>query len=748
MSLESTLFEARAKDKFQKKEFTEALELMTQAILVEPENMDYLENALILAREYVKSPEQTLNITGQMLILEPKNTQALLNSAWALNDLERNQEAYDFFKATLEVATNRDEILETRSGIGISSYFLGKYEEAKYQLEAIVEAYDNWTEGYAYLGWTHYYLDTLEKAKSYFDKAIEISEEVYPFAHGGRGLVYCELKEYDLAIEDLSIGLLENTTWVEGYGKRGWSLFEIPYYQNKMELAIADFSKVIELMGEDVHSYAHVVRGLAYYEQEEYASAASDLQIGVLENFGWARGYATLGWSLYRIAQNQDDYLEAKKQFDKAIAIDDSDNTFSYGGRGFVNYELEKYEEAVADISIALEGDKEWSLGYEKRGWSFYEISEYGGKNEEAMADFNKSIELISGPENSYAHMGRGLIQYENADYKQAAADLLIAIEGNPTWGRGLMMCGWTLYRDGKKPADYLQAIEIFNKAMELEDEYYFQSQFGRGLTYYYLEDYRNAAADLAAAHSAKPEVGVIRMYLAFSYAVLKEYENAEDIIVKMLEADRNDCDANRLLGDFAILRKDAEKAKIYYEKSYAVCKNSCVLKSLAKVEQHQGEDVNNQKAFELLSKAYEMQKEENLCFCATVELIHAHLQGIGTHVSEQAAEKLIHEGLKRKNDHEKFNCMVAYCYHTGIIFDKDPKKALDILKKDVAQYPNRMLEWYYIAVLEQELGYLEATTTKNMVIHGINQIEAAFFEAVQEALAKNEPLPFLYPVK
>lgn len=108
------------------------------------------------------------------------------------------------------------------------------------------------------------------------------------------------------------------------------------------------------------------------------------------------------------------------------------------------------------------------------------------GRGELAEATFSKALQID--PHNAHAHLGLGILLYDNEKYRQAADRLKLAIENDP----------------------------------ELAEAYRFQ-----GLSYLRLKQMRDSFAHFTKAVEISPDDSVARNNLAAIYMVDKEYDKA-----------------------------------------------------------------------------------------------------------------------------------------------------------------------------------------------------------------------------
>jgi tetratricopeptide (TPR) repeat protein len=122
------------------------------------------------------------------------------------------------------------------------------------------------------------------------------------------------------------------------------------------------------------------------------------------------------------IAQRGETYLlmerypEAIADFSRAIELDSEDKG-AISARGYTYRLIERYPEAIADFSRAIELDPEDDWALTQRGYIYQLVESYP----EAIADFNRAIALNS--ENEGAIAQRGEVYLLLGKYEQALQD-------------------------------------------------------------------------------------------------------------------------------------------------------------------------------------------------------------------------------------------------------------------------------------------------------------------------------------
>ncbi len=194
------------------------------------------------------------------------------------------------------------------------------------------------------------------------------------------------------------------------YYDRGLAYYE----QNKYDLAIADYTKAIEL--DPKYAKAYIWRGGAYNNQKNYDLALSDYNKAIELDPKYVNAYCSRG-SSYEAQKNYD---LALSDYNKAIELDPK-HACAYTKRGIAYNRENKYDRAIADYTKAIELDPKYALAYYKRGNAYDDLKKY----DLAIADFSKAIELDPNYADAYNNRGLaykaiGKTTEANADFKTA----------------------------------------------------------------------------------------------------------------------------------------------------------------------------------------------------------------------------------------------------------------------------------------------------------------------------------------
>ncbi len=254
------------------------------------------------------------------------------------------------------------------------------------------------------------------------------------------------------------------------------------------------------------------------------------------------------------------DYLGALQTMDDMVASY-PDQALAYIGRGLMLDSLNKYDDAVADYTKAIELDPEESNGYINRANTYSKQDKF----EKALADYTKAIELDPTEPDTYSD--RGSLYGENGYYDEALADFDKALEMNPESLIAHIYRGALYENTGeldKALEDYQQAVKInpqsadahnsigtiynqqgkldealteFNRAIALNPQFA-TAYSGRGTVYDAQGKYDEAIADFETAINLEPKYADAYYNLGITYKNQDQLDLAVDAFTRSIALD------------------------------------------------------------------------------------------------------------------------------------------------------------------------------------------------------------------
>ncbi len=219
----------------------------------------------------------------------------------------------------------------------------------------------------------------------------------------------------------------------------------------------------------------------------------------------------TRGRALYFL--DRDD--EAIADLTAALEVDPAD-TRTLCFRGDCYQWLGRSADALADYDQVIELDPDYSYGFGSRGRTYLRL----GRRDEAISDFSRAIELD--PDYRWAIASRGQVYRQAGQYDRAITDYNRAIELDPTYTWAIAQRGETYRVAGKYP----QALSDFDRAIEFNPDYAWAIA-SRGQTYGQSHQYDRAITDYNRAIELDPSYAWAIARRAEIYRLTGDYQQA-----------------------------------------------------------------------------------------------------------------------------------------------------------------------------------------------------------------------------
>ncbi len=247
----------------------------------------------------------------------------------------------------------------------------------------------------------------LEKTKDYSGAVVNYTIAIKTDSTGigayyHRGMVKFQIPDFAGAIQDFNktIELCSNiAVGKESAEMRAGKFYANSYFYRaeaefrifKYRLAIIDYSqamlKAIDSMGDAYNGRGRAKKRLADYYHGEYTDAISDFDKGIQLEPHKVFGYYHRGTAEY----NAKNYEAALKDFTQSVSMDNTDAD-KYFWLAMVQSKLKSFAIAVSNFSKAIELNPYMDAAYENRGLAEIELNRY----DEAHADLTKAAKLKS----------------------------------------------------------------------------------------------------------------------------------------------------------------------------------------------------------------------------------------------------------------------------------------------------------------------------------------------------------------
>jgi len=228
-----------------------------------------------------------------------------------------------------------------------------------------------------------------------------------------------------------------------------------------------------------------------------------------------------------------------------------------YTQRGMVYAEKGKQERALADYNKALELDSVYASAYDKRSVLYLYQKEHG----KALADLNKALELE--PNNAGYYYHRGMLYHLQENSAMALADYDKALDLDPTNAAVYESRG----RLCALQDDLEAALADFSKVLKL-DPNNAEAYCRRGVLYQRKNDSANALADFNRALELDPKNDSILSDRGHVYLLQNDLERALADISRVVERNPSNARAYNNRGYVYFLQNSLDRALADYDKA------------------------------------------------------------------------------------------------------------------------------------------------------------------------------------
>jgi tetratricopeptide (TPR) repeat protein len=195
------------------------------------------------------------------------------------------------------------------------------------------------------------------------NKAIELNPEYYE-AYAHRATMYHAIGKDEEALVDVNVAIKADENNVDLL-KLKTNIF---YAFGEYKAAVAGFSAVLKIEKNDYESF--VLRGIANLKLKQYETVLSDFEQAIALNPNYSFAYeARADYYTYTL---NNEFAKAVEDYSKAIDLmtaekKKNNQAFLYNNRGFANYNLGKFDEAILDIEQSLKLSPKNSYAYKNR---------------------------------------------------------------------------------------------------------------------------------------------------------------------------------------------------------------------------------------------------------------------------------------------------------------------------------------------------------------------------------------------
>jgi len=321
--------------------------------------------------------------------------------------------------------------------------------EALHDLEHVVKEAPNFPNIYHVKGDANSKLRRYSEAIADYDQALKSNpQDISSYLH--RAVAHKELGRWDEAIADYDRVIKINPNNAVAYINRGAA-------KNRKGLpkeAINDYDRAIKINPKDAVVYNN--RGGARCGLGEFEKAIADYDQAIKISPNFEAAIQGRRAALRKLGSYQPSVADYDQDIKK-----DSLNSLTYNNRGGAKYNAGRYAEAIADYTQAIKLNPKFAAAYSNRATAKLSLgndvgaladldqsikldstcvpcylnrgnikSGLAGRNQEALADFNRLITLR--PKEAASYLARGDFWYNRQNYRKAIEDYDRALERYP----------------------------------------------------------------------------------------------------------------------------------------------------------------------------------------------------------------------------------------------------------------------------------------------------------------------------
>ncbi|KAF9165873.1 TOM (translocase of outer membrane) complex component [Mortierella sp. AD011] len=423
-----------------------------------------------------------------------------------------------------------------------------------------------------------------------WDEAIRLYSQAIafhpdPVFYSNRAACYSIVGKFDKVIEDTTLALKMNPTYVKALGRRAHAYESTGKHQEAMH----DFTALCILDGFKNESFAQSmernlkkvadVKAKDILKTREERLPSKTFMSAYLDSFRKTSVPETkpdeeeTGDGQFQLAEyylGQREYQKAMEAYNKAIELNTTHIAKALNMRGTFTFLMGDGKKALADFDKAIELDPNYVQTYIKRGSIFMEQ----GDAMKTFNEFETAISIDANDPNIYYH--RGQVFFITGEYESAAKDYIKSIELEPKFVFSHIQYGVAQYKLG----NISDAMNIFKKALkDFPESGDVNNYYGELLLDQQQFDQAFERFDKAIKlKPSNPLPYINKALLVFQWK--QDPAGAERLCLQSLDADP-ECDvAIATLGQLFLQQGKIEKAIEYFDKSIDMARTEAELTS------------------------------------------------------------------------------------------------------------------------------------------------------------------------
>ncbi|KAG0240377.1 hypothetical protein B0O80DRAFT_381294 [Mortierella sp. GBAus27b] len=416
-----------------------------------------------------------------------------------------------------------------------------------------------------------------------YSQAIAFSPD--PVYYSNRAACYFLIDRFDKVVEDTTLALKLNPTYIKALGRRAQAYENMNKYQEAMH----DFTAMCVLDGFKNDSYAQSMernlKKIADIKAKEILKERVDrlpsktFMSAYLDSFRKIElpetkpEDVTTGDGQFELAQyylGQREYQNSMEAYEKAVELNTTHMAKALNMRGTFIFLMGNSAKALEDFDKAIEVDPNYVQTYIKRGSVYMEQGDLA----KTFGEFTTAIGIDPTDPNIYYH--RGQVHFITGDYKTASEDYIKSIELEPKFVFSHIQYNVAQYKLGNLSdamAGFKKALKDFPESGDVNNYY--------GELLLDQQQYDQAMERFDKAIRLKPSNPlpyINKALLLFQWK--QDPAGAERLCLQSLEADP-ECDvAIATLGQLSLQQANIEKAIEYFDRSIGLARTEMELSS------------------------------------------------------------------------------------------------------------------------------------------------------------------------
>ena len=316
----------------------EAAALYRRILAENPRNAEALHLLGVLEFQK-KNPVTTIELIGQAIKVDPNNAAFFANIGLAFHELNRFEDAAMMFDRALAIKPDYADALNYR---GNTLRRLNRLNEALISYARALSIRPDFAEALNNRGTVLSDLKRFNEALASYDRALSINPD-YTEALNNRGVVLGDLGRFDDALASYDRALAIKADYAEALNNRGNALSELRRFDD----ALACYDQALTIR--PTYAEALYNRGVALMDLRRLSDALASYDGALRVNPAYVEALNSRG----AVLRDLRCFDEALASYDRTLAIK-PDYVEALYNRGNVLTELKRFDEALASYNRAL----------------------------------------------------------------------------------------------------------------------------------------------------------------------------------------------------------------------------------------------------------------------------------------------------------------------------------------------------------------------------------------------------------